>query len=219
MRVLVTRPEPAASRTAARLRALGHEVVVAPLLVPRAVPWSVPRGDWHAVAFTSASAPGFGGAELKPLTHLPAYAVGEATAAAAREAGFTDVRPARGDASAVFRLAAGDGIARLLHLAGRDRSEATVPPGLTVGLATVYAADLAPSLPGFAGDVVLLYSARTAAHFAALFTGDRARVTLAALSLFVAAAAGPGWALVVVATEPTEDALFAAARLTCESPA
>ena len=218
MRVLVTRPEPAASRTAARLRALGHEVVVAPLLIPRAVEWSVPPGDWQAVAFTSASAPDLAGEALKSLVHLPAYAVGEATATAARETGFTDVRPARGDASAVFSLAAGDGVARLLHLAGHERSEATVPSGLTVGITTVYAADLAPGLPEFDGDVVLLYSARTAAHFANLFAGDRAGLALAALSPQVAAAAGGGWARVIVAGEPTEDALFAAARLTCERP-
>lgn len=218
MRVLVTRPEPAASRTAARLRALGHEVVVAPLLIPRAVDWSVPPGNWQAVAFTSASAPGLAGDALKSLVHLPAYAVGEATAAAAREAGFAGVRPARGDASAVFRLAARDGIARLLHLAGHDRSEATVPSGLTVGVTTVYAADLASGLPVFDGDVVLLYSARTAAHFATLFAGERSALALTALSPQVAAAAGSGWARVIVAAEPTEDALFAAARLTCERP-
>ena len=218
MRVLVTRPEPAASRTAARLRALGHAVVVAPLLVPRAVPWSVPPGGWQAVAFTSASGPDLSGNVLRSLIHLPAYTVGEATAAAAREAGFIDVRPARGDASAVFRLAAGDGIASLLHLAGRDRSDAVVPPGLTVGLATVYAADLAPGLPAFEGELVLLYSARTAAHFADLFTGDRADVEIVALSRSVAAAAGTGWRNIALAAEPTEDALFAAARLTCESP-
>ena len=218
MRVLVTRPEPAASRTAARLRALGHEVVVAPLLVPRAVEWSLPPGDWQALAFTSSSGPAFGGEGLCALTHLPTYAVGDATAAAARDAGFTAVRSARGDASAVFSLAASDGIERLLHLAGRDRSAASVPAGLTVGVVAVYAADFAPQLPAFEGDVVLLYSARTAAHFATLFDGDRARIALAALSPQVAAAAGTGWARVVVAGEATEDALFAAARLTCERP-
>ncbi len=216
MRVLVTRPEPAASRTAARLRALGHEAIVAPLLIPHAVAWALPPGDWQAVAFTSASAPALAG-DRAALAHLPAYAVGEATAAAARAAGFTDVRSARGDASAVFALAASGGIARLLHLAGRDRSAASVPPGLTVGVVTVYAAELAARLDTPPFDLALLYSVRTATRFAALFRGDRSGVAVVALSAPIAAAAGTGWARVSVAAEPTEAALFAAAGLTCDN--
>ena len=216
VRVLVTRPEPAASRTAARLRAAGHQAVVAPLLVPRAVDWSIPPGDWRAVAFTSAVAPALGGAGLAALTARPAYTVGAATGDAALAAGFGDVRVARGDASAVFARAAADGIVRLLHLAGADRSAAVVPHGLTVAAVTVYAADLADALPADGWDVALLYSTRTAAHFATLFDGDRARVAVAALSPGVAAVLGGGWASVAVAAEPTELALFAAARLACE---
>ncbi|TRW16904.1 uroporphyrinogen-III synthase [Glacieibacterium frigidum] len=215
MRVLVTRPEPAASRTAGRLRALGHEPIVAPLLIPRAVAWELPPGDWQAVAFTSAAAPALGG-DLAALAHLPAYAVGAATGEAARAAGFCDVRVARGDASAVFAQAAGDGVTRLLHLAGADRSAAVVPEALSVGVVTVYAADLAEALPAEDFDLALLYSARTAARFAALFSGDPAAVRIAALSPAIAAAAGTGWAAIAVAAEPTEDALFAAARLACE---
>ena len=218
MRVLVTRPEPAASRTAARLRALGHEVTAAPLLIPRALAWQPPLGDWQAVALTSASAAALGGSGLANLAHLPAYAVGAATADAARIAGFSDVRSARGDATAVFAHAAADGIERLLHLAGAERSPATVPAGLIVGVAEVYAADLASVLPAVAADLVLLYSARTAAQFAALFKGDRRQLKIAALSAQVAAAAGAGWASVVLAHEPTEDSLFASASLTCDKP-
>ncbi len=218
MRVLVTRPEPAASRTAARLRTLGHEVVVAPLLIPRALAWGVPEGGWQAVAFTSASAPALAGPGLAMLSHLPAYAVGEATAEAVRLAGFGDVRAARGDASAVFALAAADGVRLLLHLAGADRRAAAVPAGLTVGVAAVYAADLADTLPEAEFDLVLLYSTRTAARFAELFAGGRSNIILAALSANVAAAAGHGWARIIVAAEPTEASLFAGAGLTCDSP-
>lgn len=168
------------------------------------------------MAFTSAAAPALGGAGLAALTHLPAYAVGAATGDAARAAGFVDVRVARGDASAVFAQSAGDGIAQLLHLAGADRSPAVIPEGLNVGIVTVYAADLVEALPAQGFDLALLYSARTAAHFTSLFAGDRTAVRIAALSPAIAAAAGTGWAAVTVAAEPTEDALFAAARLSCE---
>ena len=216
MRVLVTRPEPAASRTAARLRALGHEAIVAPLLLVRAVAWGLPDTLPTAVALTSASAAALAGAQLARLTHLPVFAVGEATADAARAAGFTDIRAARGDASAVFALAARAGFVSMLHLAGADRSPAVVPLGLRVAVRTVYVADLADSLPADCGDLALLYSTRTADAFAALFEGERAELDVAALSHGVALALGAGWRSVAVAREPHEDALFAAAGLTCE---
>lgn len=216
MRVLVTRPEPAAHRTAERLRNLGHAPVVAPLLVPRAVAWTCPDILPDAIVFTSAMAPALGGANLARLTGLPIFAVGDATADAARAAGFGTIRAARGDATAVFAAAARAGHRRLLQLAGADRSPAVIAAGVEVDVVTVYEAALAPALPPFEADIVLLYSTRTAAHFAVLFTGDRATLHLAALSQQVADAAGPGWAHVAVAVEPTEDALFAAAGLTCE---
>ena len=191
-------------------------MLVAPLLLPRALPWVVPPGEWQAVAFTSAVAPALGGAGLAALTHLPAYAVGAATGDAARSAGFANVSVARGDASAVFAQAAADGVEHLLHIGGIDRSVATVPPGLRVKVVAVYAADLAPALPVAVFDLALLYSARTATHFAALFVGDRSQVAVAALSPAVAAALGTGWTHIAVASTPTEDALFAAARLACD---
>ena len=216
MRFLVTRPEPAATRTAGRLRALGHEAIVAPLLHVRAVAWGLPDTLPAAVALTSASAPALAGAQLARLAHLPVFAVGDATADAARAAGFADVRVARGDASAVFALASRCGIGSLLHLAGAVRSPAVVPPGLRVEVRTVYAADLADALPTDCGDLALLYSTRTAAAFAALFQGERATFDVAALSPSVALALGAGWRSVAVAREPHEDVLFAAAGLTCE---
>ncbi len=223
MRVLVTRPEPAASRTAARLTALGHDPIVVPLMAPHALDWRVPPGDWQAVAFTSALAPGLGGAGLAGLTGLPAYAVGTATADAAHTAGFTDVRTSDDDASRLFARAGADGIARLLHLTAPERSAAAVPPGLTVGACEIYTTDLAPALPAAAAtaDLTLLYSARTARHFAALVDAadlDRSTRAIGVLSLAVAAAAGSGWRSVAVADVPTEDALFAATGLTCERP-
>lgn len=211
MRVLVTRPEPAASRTAARLRALGHDAVVAPLLLPHALAWAQPPGDWQAVAFTSALGAAFGGPGLAALTHLPAYAVGAATADAARAAGFGNVRAGDGDAAALFARAAADGITRLLHLAGADRTPATSPAALAVTVVETYAADLAAALPAADWDLALVYSPRTARQFAAL--ADR-RSGVGALSPAVAAALGPGWPRLAVATLPSEDALFAACGLT-----
>ena len=46
MKILVTRPLPGGEATAARLRALGHEVVLAPLMETEAVAWQPPTVTW-----------------------------------------------------------------------------------------------------------------------------------------------------------------------------
>ena len=54
VRLLVTRPEPDASETAARLRALGIEPVIEPLLVVRTLTTTLPPADGcSALAITS----------------------------------------------------------------------------------------------------------------------------------------------------------------------
>ncbi len=55
MRVLVTRPEPDGERTAAKLRARGCEVMLAPLLRVETVDADL-DGAWHVVALTSVNA-------------------------------------------------------------------------------------------------------------------------------------------------------------------
>ena len=56
MRVVVTRPEPDGKRTATALRALGHEVLIAPLMNVENVAADL-SGHWSAVIITSANAP------------------------------------------------------------------------------------------------------------------------------------------------------------------
>jgi len=56
MRLLVTRPEPDNARTAAALRAKGHEVVLAPLLHIEAVADAdLGEPPWAAILLTSAN--------------------------------------------------------------------------------------------------------------------------------------------------------------------
>ena len=224
MHVVVTRPQPGA--TAARWRGRGATVTVAALLdvAPRA--WLPPAVPPAAVAFTSANGVRLAGAGAAPYHDLPAFAVGAATARAATDAGWRDVRDGGGTAAALFAAAAAAGVGTLLHLAGADRVAAAVPAGLTVIVREVYAAtllDLPPHvaalLDGGRVDAVLLYSPRTAAHFAAQADAagiDRGRVALAALSPAVAAAAGGGWRRVAVAATPDDAALFAAATALCD---
>jgi uroporphyrinogen-III synthase len=113
MRVWVTRTRPGADATAARLRDLGHEPIVAPVLEVRILPSSVHLADIGALAFTSANAVDAFAAITAEGRTLPAFAVGDATAEAARRAGFDDVRSARGDVHALADLIASEGAAFL----------------------------------------------------------------------------------------------------------
>ena len=101
LRVWITRAQPGADATAERVRALGHEAVVAPLLAVR--PLSDVEIDLTgvaALAFTSANgvrAFAYACAERD----LRVFAVGAATASAAHAAGFRSVLSAGGDVAAL----------------------------------------------------------------------------------------------------------------------
>jgi len=99
--VLVTRPEPGASETAARLTELGFSPVVAPVMavVPRDI--DLPMRP-QAVLVTSGNAIA---ALPRTLHAVPLLAVGDATAERARAAGFANVHSAGRDAAALAELA------------------------------------------------------------------------------------------------------------------
>lgn len=100
-RIWITRAQPGADVTADRVRALGHDAVVAPLLAVRVLPdVAIDLHGVVALAFTSANgvrafADGSGERGLK------VFAVGAATAQAARSAGFKSVLSADGDVEAL----------------------------------------------------------------------------------------------------------------------
>ena len=104
MRVVVTRPEPDGRRTATALRALGHEVLVAPLMTVQSVAADL-SGHWGAVVITSANAPSAiaDNTAKAMLIKLPLFAVGQRSAEAAQEAGFTNVTSAGGDVRDLVR--------------------------------------------------------------------------------------------------------------------
>ena len=217
MRLLVTRPLPGGEATARRLADAGHEAILAPLMAAEALAWQPPATPPHAIMLTSAFAARLAGAGASRA--LPTYVVGAATARAAQRAGFADIRDGGGTAQALLDALAAAGITRVLHLAGEDRTPVVIPAGLHIATQIVYRARLLP-LPALpAVDWVLLYSARTAGHFAD--ECDRLRATrssfgIAGLSVGIIAAAGPGWRATMAAPEPSEDALLAAIGATCQ---
>ena len=127
MRLLVTRPEPDAQRTAAILRQRGHHVSTAPLLRIEGIAAEIGVGPWDALVITSANScravakhP-----RIAELVHRPIFTVGLHSAEAAREAGFLDVNAADGDVEELAALLTEKFKARdrrLLYFAGEDRT-------------------------------------------------------------------------------------------------
>jgi uroporphyrinogen-III synthase len=218
-RILILRPEPGAGATAARARRLGFEPVVAPLFTVVPVAWDQPDpGAFDALLLTSGNAARHSGSEL---SHLPCYAVGEATAEAARRAGYRDLHTGPSDGAAAAAMIAADGHRHALHLCGRDHIEISVP-GLTVERRIVYAAEPVAALPDAArqaltgGAPALLHSPRAASLFAS-FVEDRRSVAIIAISQAAADAAGPGWALKAIAAAPRDEALLELAVQLCQT--
>jgi len=109
MRVLVTRPEPSAARTAERLCKLGHEAVRMPLFetVITATIADLPpvAGIGGLIATSARAVLMFETADVieTGLRDVPIHAVGSATAQAATNSGFRDVRDGGGTAQALSK--------------------------------------------------------------------------------------------------------------------
>jgi uroporphyrinogen-III synthase len=226
--ILITRPEPGASDTAGRVSALGLRPIVAPLLEIRLMPIRVPvQRRIAAVVLASGNA-------VDALSALgrcvPVLTVGMATARRARQAGFTNVVSADGDAAALTalvraRIKSSDGL--LLLAAGQGQSLGLAADlrglGYRVVRRVAYAAVPVPRLPDAAKAAlldhgvrtILLFSAETARHFLRLVRradlvsalADREAITIgpqAAMALKEVP-----WARIRVAAKPTQDDMLA----------
>ena len=216
MKILVLRPQPGADETAARARALGLYPVVAPLFSVRPLDWTPPDpAAFDAVMLTSASAARQAATGLIPFLSCPCYAVGEATAAAAEEAGFTDIRIGPDDGKSLLLMMAEDEVRTAFHACGQDHL-ALGHPDVAITRVPVYAAEAADRLPVPAeGMLALLHSPRAASLFAGL-AGDKSRIRLAAISAKTARAAGAGWQSVSVSPWPRDQALLELAGQLCQ---
>src|SRR5262249_48258458 len=120
LRVAITRAQPEAEKTAAHVRARGGEAVLAPLLSIEPRPFELSAAGAQALLFTSSNGVHAFAAQATQRD-IAAFAVGESTAAAARAAGFAEVRAAGGDVAALAQLvqAALDPRAgALIHISG-----------------------------------------------------------------------------------------------------
>ena len=101
--VWITRARPGAEATAAKVAALGFTPVVDPLLEVAPIAASIDLAGVAALAFTSVNGVRAFSA-LSDVRSSPVFAVGDATASAAREAGFAQVASADGDVDDLARL-------------------------------------------------------------------------------------------------------------------
>lgn len=180
--ILLFRPEAQAAAVAVALdaRCPGRfRALAAPMTETVFVQATIDLTGVGGLAFTSAN----GVAALAaqgPLPPLPAWCVGDSTAAAARATGLS-ARSARGDAAAMARFIAGawrPGDGAILHVRGRevagDLAGALAAAGIPAREAVVYAQQVRPLpdaaatlLASGAADMLAFFSPRGARLFAA----------------------------------------------------
>ena len=184
MRVLITRPREEAVQLARRIEAMGFETCVEPLICIRHLVGV--RTDWtraQAVVFTSANGVRALVAEGGCPRDTQAFAVGAATAAAARAAGFRQVIEGPGTVEGLAPLIVANctpEAGTIVHVSGSAIARDLVPlleaSGLAVDRAVLYEAIPAPRLSAEteemlvrgAIDATLFFSPRTARVFVSL---------------------------------------------------
>lgn len=226
MSVIILRPQDGAGETAKRARNLGLSAIIDPLFLVEPIAWSAPPpSEFDAVMLTSSNAVKHAGPTLRKYYDLPVLAVGEATAAAARDAGFNVAVTGDGGAKELLQSLPAGQFPRILRLTGKDHVK-LAPSDRQITLNRVYQAR-ALSLGQKAqaalrkGNIVLLYSVRAAnilAREMERLNIDRSLNRVAALSGNIARAAGTGWKSVVAAEQPTDDALLFLAGRLCHEP-
>jgi uroporphyrinogen-III synthase len=181
VRVLITRPRERALELAQELERRGDAPLIEPLLAIETVAGVVPEmAGVQAIVLTSAHAVPALSAAAKAL---PIFAVGDATAGAARRAGCAAVVSAGGAAPDLARAIAArcaPGAGALLHLGGEHvtegLAEALAATGFALRRQVVYRAVAAraltpatvEALAARRVDAVLLFSPRTARVFVEL---------------------------------------------------
>lgn len=200
---------------------MGLEPVALPLSRVQPRDWAVAAPQaYDALLLGSANAVRHEGSGLAALLHLPVYAVGAATAKAAKGAGFAVAAIGDGNLQSLAPLLARDGRTQALRLTGEEHLPFDPPASVRVETRCCYAvvdlplsADLVP-----ADAVILFHSLAMARHF----EGERARLEIpvascsaVAISARVAGQLQSGWRDVHIAAQPFDQAMLAQAALLC----
>jgi uroporphyrinogen-III synthase len=202
---------------------MGCDPVVAPLIGIRPLTPALPPADtFDGLVFTSpngvaafAALFGAGLPGVEAFRDRPVFAVGEATAAAAADAGWPRALSADGDVHDLARLIVREAAGLRLLAAGAETPSADlgalVGEAATVSPLAVYRAEPTDAAAPDAWDVVLIHSPRAGRELAARLEPVRGAGgrTLVAISR---AAAAPleqaGFARIMVASRPDEASLI-----------
>ena len=214
-KLLLLRPEPGLSASAARAREIGLDVIACPLFRVEPLAWQAPDPqNYDALLLTSANAVRHGGGNLQLLKSLPVHAIGLATAEAAQTAGFEVASAGEGNAADLLATLSHD--LRLLHLVGEDYSETAGTHQLDRRLVYRSAEIAAPGLPPLAGLIAAVHSPRAGRRLAEL-AALRDRTAVAAISQAAARTLGEGWERIEVAKRPNDSSLLALAAMLCHT--
>jgi len=218
--LVVVRPDPGGAQTVERAAAMGLDVRHMPLFAAHPLDWMPPDpADFDALMLTSAQAPRLAGPGIAAFAGLPVFAVGDATAAAARAAGLAVTAIGPGDGQGLLDAMTSQNFTRILWLCGRERSSFDARGAALTALA-VYAVD--PVDPPaewsalVAGPAVMMvHSSRAAARLSDLVGPERKHLILLAISAAAADAAGAGWAGLAISPRPDDAAMLAEAHALC----
>ena len=229
LRVLLTRPRPDAEDTAQLLAVQGIEAVIAPLIDISDIPGAtVDLAAVQAILVTSAN----GVRALSRVTQerdVPVYTVGDASARAAADCGFTGVTSAGGDVgalAALVRMKLDPLAGALVHVTGSavagDLGAELASIQFVVRRSQLYRSQIVDTLPEAARnaltdgsiDAALFYSPRTASQFVKLVVEaglqqNCQQLVACCLSPAVAEAlTALTFAEIRIAEAPTQDFLF-----------
>ncbi|MBL4789830.1 MAG: uroporphyrinogen-III synthase [Kordiimonadaceae bacterium] len=224
--LLVTRPSLEAKPTGDALELKGHRAVYAPMLLISQVSFEIPDLE-RSLIVTSKNSVRFGLANLIKKDR-PVFAVGEQTAAAARDLGFTNITVGPGTARKLLPILKECGIAQkrtYAHLCGNEVAydicdalkQCDIDAINTVTYQTTPNNHFSPSLvEAFElGEIdgALFYSARTATIFEETIAGLGKHDWLRKIDAYCLSRRtadqliGP-WRTVKIASQPTEQAVF-----------
>ena len=224
--ILLTRPIDDVTASKRRLELLGHEVLLAPMIKIQPVTFAVPDKT-STLIVTSANAVRHGLRNLEGRDWT-VYCVGEVTAQAARDEGFTRVIAGPGTARGLMPIllsSSGEVKRQFTHMAGEEVAynitDALRQNGFEANTTTVYRAVAANGLPFDAegalnsGSVthVLFYSPRTATIFEEVVSDlDRHywlhKLTAVGISTRVGDMLIGPWQSIKTAIMPTEQGMF-----------
>jgi uroporphyrinogen-III synthase len=218
--ILVLRPEPGNAKTCARAQELGLNAIPMPLFKVEPLDWEAPEPNtFSGILMTSANAARWGGTQLAHFHHLPLFAVGEATAGAAREAGFEPEMVGKNDVESILEIIAAQGHRKILHLCGTNVTSFTSDMVRIEQRHVYHSLAIEPQLDWQSllanGPIVLVHSARAGTRLADLVAQSGVclpSIALVAISETAARATGDGWQSIAIAANPRDEAVLAIAH-------